>query len=64
MDIREAIAEVNRCNRLHVENITTWEIERARLRTQVRNANRNISVNYNNLYAIRWDPIFYATEIP
>ena len=64
IDIREAIAEVTRCNHLHVENIRAWEVERAHLRHQLRDTNRDISVYYNSLYGCPWDPIHFVTEVP
>ena len=64
VDIREAIAEVTWCNNLHVQNIVTRESARARLRRQVRDANRDVSIYYNSYYGCTWDPVHFVTEIP
>ena len=64
VDIRAAIAEVTRCNNLHVENIHSRELARARLRREVRDANRDVSIYYNSLYGCPWDPVHFVNEIP
>ncbi len=64
VDIRAAIAEVTRCNNLHVGNIVSRELARARLRKEVRDANRDVSIYYNNLYGCAWDPVHFVTKIP
>jgi hypothetical protein len=64
VEIRAAISEVTQCTCLPMENIRTWEIARARLRTQLRSANHDISTEYNSLYRCHWDPLYYITEIP